>query len=117
MNVKKRFKNKKIGVLFGGLSAERNISILTGKAVLKALRDLKLNAVGINVDRNISAKLKSKKIDFAFIALHGPWGEDGTIQGLLEIMQIPYTGCGVLSSALSINKIYSKEQFSISKMQ
>lgn len=108
MDIRKRLKNTKIGVLYGGLSAERDISILSGKAVLKALKELKLNAVGIDVDRDVASKIKKNKIDFAFIALHGPWGEDGTIQGMLDIMGIPYSGDGVLAQAVAINKVYSK---------
>ncbi|MBN1621922.1 MAG: D-alanine--D-alanine ligase [Endomicrobiales bacterium] len=111
MNIKSWLKNKKIGVLYGGLSAERDISILTGKAVLKALKEEKCNVVGIDAGRDSASQIKRSRIDFAFIALHGPWGEDGTIQGMLEIMGIPYSGCGVLASSLALNKIYSKRIF------
>jgi len=104
-------KNKKIGVLLGGLSPEREISLLTGNAVLGAIRKLGLSAEGIDVDRNIAATLKEKRIDLAFIALHGTYGEDGTIQGLLEYAGIPYTGSGVLASALAYDKVKSKEVF------
>jgi D-alanine-D-alanine ligase len=88
-------KKKKIGVLMGGLSPEREISLKTGKAILRGLLEKKFQAVGIDVDREIPARLVEENIDVAFIALHGPWGEDGTIQGLLEVMGIPYTGSGV----------------------
>jgi D-alanine-D-alanine ligase len=69
------------------------------------------NAVGIDAGSDLPQKLKSKKIDFVYNALHGPWGEDGTVQGMLEIMNIPYSGCRVLASALAIDKEYSKRVF------
>lgn len=106
-------KNKKIGVLLGGLSPEREISLLTGNAVLGAMRKLGLSAEAIDVDRNIAATLKEKRIDLAFIALHGTYGEDGTLQGLLEYAGIPYTGSGVLGSALAYDKVKSKEIFKV----
>jgi D-alanine-D-alanine ligase len=111
MNVKQRLKNKKIGVLFGGMSAERDISVLTGKAVLKALENQGLNAVGIDAGKDLAESIKKEKINFAYIALHGPLGEDGTVQGLLEVMRIPYSGCRVLSSAIAMNKVFSKRIF------
>ncbi|MDR1087219.1 MAG: D-alanine--D-alanine ligase [Endomicrobium sp.] len=106
-----KLKNKKIGVLYGGLSSEREISIKSGKAVLMALEKLKLKAVGIDVDENISEKTRKANIDLAYIVLHGPMGEDGTIQGMLEIMGIPYTGCGVFASAVFMDKDISKKLF------
>jgi D-alanine-D-alanine ligase len=106
-----KLKNKKIGVLYGGLSSEREISIKSGKAVLMALEKLKLKAVGIDVDENISEKARKANIDLAYIVLHGPMGEDGTIQGMLEIMGIPYTGCGVFASAVFMDKDISKKLF------
>jgi D-alanine-D-alanine ligase len=108
VNIYKWLKNKKIGVLYGGLSAERKISILSGRAVYKALYDLGLNVTAIDAGREVASALRKNKIDFAYLALHGPYGEDGKIQGLLEVMGIPYTGCGVLSSAICMNKIYTK---------
>jgi D-alanine-D-alanine ligase len=104
-------KNKKIGVLMGGLSAEREVSLNSGAAVLKALTAQGFNAVGIDVGRDLAAQLSSEKIEVAFIALHGRFGEDGSVQGVLELMGIPYTGSGVLASALAINKIFSKTVF------
>ena len=104
-----KLKNKKIGVLYGGTSSEREISLKSGKAVLSALKRLKLNAVGIDAGIDTACKIKHAKIDLAVIMLHGPMGEDGTIQGLLEIMKIPYTGCGVFSSSASMDKIISKQ--------
>jgi D-alanine--D-alanine ligase len=107
----KEMKNKKIGVLYGGTSSERNISLKSGKAVFNALKRLKFKAVAIDVDKNVAEKIKKEKIDFAFIALHGPVGEDGTIQGMLEVMGVPYTGCGVFASSASMDKAVSKKMF------
>ena len=107
----KRWKHKRIGVLMGGISREREISLKTGAAILKALREGEHNAVGIDVSLDIVQQLVEERIDAAFIALHGRWGEDGTVQGLLELLQIPYTGSGVLASALAMNKIKAKEIF------
>jgi D-alanine-D-alanine ligase len=112
----KKINNKKIGVLYGGLSSEREISINSGKAVLNALKKLKLNVCGINVDKNIAEKIKAAKINIAYIVLHGSMGEDGTLQGMLEIMGIPYTGCGVISSAMSMDKNISKCLLKYSKI-
>jgi D-alanine-D-alanine ligase len=106
-----KIKDKKIGVLMGGLSPEREISLSSGNAVLQALKRKKLNAVGIDVDNKIASSLVKNKIEVAFIALHGVYGEDGAIQGLLEYAKIPYTGPGVLASALAYDKVKSKEVF------
>lgn len=92
----------------GGASAERAISLRTGRAVLKALRTKNYNACAIDTSRSITQALLKKNIELAFIALHGKGGEDGTIQGTLEIMQIPYTGSGVLASALAMHKGMTK---------
>ncbi len=97
-----------IGVLMGGISAEREISLRSGEAITKALRDSGYDVCPIDVGHDIAERLISKQLGVAFIALHGRFGEDGTIQGMLEIMGIPYTGSGVLASALSIDKIISK---------
>ncbi len=104
-------KEKKIGVLMGGLSPEREISLKTGNAILKALAEKAYHVMGINVDRTIAARLEQENVEVAFIALHGPWGEDGTVQGLLEIMGIPYTGSSVLASAMAMDKEVSKKMF------
>jgi len=106
-----KLKTRKIGVLSGGSSHEREISLRTGDAVYKALVSLGLNVTKIDVDRNIASRLAKERVDVAFIALHGKLGEDGTIQGLLEIMGIPYTGSGVLASALALDKTYTKKVF------
>lgn len=102
-------KEKKIGVLMGGLSREREVSLRSGQAILAALLKLGYRAVGIDVDRDIASKLRSEGIEIAFLALHGRYGEDGSIQGLLEILGIPYTGSSVLSSALGLDKHLTKE--------
>jgi D-alanine-D-alanine ligase len=109
-------KNKKIGVLCGGTSSERDISLMSGKAVFAAIKRLGLKTVLIDVNKNVAEKLKKEKIDIACIMLHGTPGEDGTIQGLLEVMGIPYTGCGVFSSSASIDKIVSKKMFEYAKI-
>ncbi|MDH5761536.1 MAG: D-alanine--D-alanine ligase [Nitrospinota bacterium] len=104
-------RNKNIGVLMGGLSPERDVSLTSGKEIFRAIKNRGLNAEMIDVDHKIGATLVEKKIDLACIALHGTWGEDGTIQGILEYLKIPYTGSGVLGSAIAYNKVVSKEIF------
>lgn len=98
----------KIGVLYGGESAERAISLRSGEAVLAALKNLGADVVGIDVrfDKELFSRLA--EIDFAMIALHGRGGEDGVIQGLLEILKIPYSGSGVAASALAMDKLRTK---------
>ncbi len=102
-------RTQRIGVLMGGMSAERDVSLQTGSAILRALLSMGYTAVPIDVDTNITATLAENSIDIAFIALHGILGEDGTIQGLLEVAGIPYTGSGVLASAVAINKVTTKK--------
>lgn len=104
-------KKKRIGVMMGGLSREREISLRTGKAILRALTEKGYQALAIDVSQDIAETLIKEKIDIAFIALHGRFGEDGTIQGMLELMRIPYTGSGVLASALALHKIMAKKFF------
>ncbi len=99
----------KIGVLYGGVSAEREVSLKTGSAVLNSLNRMGYEAIGVDVGLDLPAQLKESAIDLAFIALHGRFGEDGRVQGLLEMLQIPYTGSGVLSSSLSIDKVATKK--------
>jgi len=103
--------DKKIGVLLGGLSAEREISLKTGNAALRALKSLGYHAVAIDVDPTLPQKLLDAGIDVAFVALHGRFGEDGRVQGLLEMLQIPYTGSGVMASSMAIDKVMTKQQF------
>jgi D-alanine-D-alanine ligase len=104
-------KSRKIGVLLGGLSAERDISLRSGEAILGALQERGYDACPIFVDRDVDLVLRQSSIDVAFLALHGRYGEDGCIQGLLELMGIPYTGSGVLASGLAMNKAKAKEIF------
>jgi len=106
-------KNRRIAVLMGGPSSEREISLKSGNCVLKALKEAQLNVTAFDVNRELPDRLIKEKIDLVFIALHGKPGEDGTIQGMLDILNIPYTGSGVLASALSMNKIASKRLFQI----
>lgn len=109
MNNLEAMKKMKTAVLMGGLSAEREISLKTGNAVLKALLENGCNAVAIDVGRELPAQLREEQVELAFICLHGRFGEDGTVQGLLEMMQIPYTGSGVMSSSMAIDKVVSKQ--------
>jgi D-alanine-D-alanine ligase len=105
-------KDKKIAVLCGGLSSEREVSLKSGKAVHSALiSNGYKNAVLIDVDYDIAKKLIDEKIDICFNALHGKFGEDGCIQGLLNMMNIPFTGSGVTSSAICFDKVISKYIF------
>src|SRR5512147_1808215 len=103
--------DKKIGVLMGGLSSEREVSLSSGNAILSALREKGYHPVAIDVDRDVAEKLHAQSVELAFIALHGKFGEDGAIQGMLEVMGIPYTGSGVLASAIGMNKTVSKQVF------
>ncbi|MBC7962241.1 MAG: D-alanine--D-alanine ligase [Steroidobacteraceae bacterium] len=107
----KNIRNKKVAVLMGGLSAERDVSLNSGAAVQRALLAQGFNAIAIDVGRDLAEVLKRESIEAAFIALHGRYGEDGCVQGLLELLRIPYTGSGVLASALAMHKLYSKQVF------
>lgn len=105
----------RIGVLMGGASSEREVSLKSGKAVLQALEGLRLEVTAVDIpnhriEDNIDL-LKSKKLDCAFIALHGRFGEDGQIQEILEMLKIPYTGSGVLASRLAMDKAASRQIF------
>jgi len=100
---------KKIGVLLGGISAEREISLRTGKAALAALQQLGYQAVAVDVGTDLPAQLREAEVEVAFITLHGRFGEDGRVQGLLEMLQIPYTGSGVLASSMAIDKVVTKQ--------
>lgn len=99
----------RVGVLFGGLSAEREISLQSGAAVIAALVEAGVDHVAIDVGNNIIADIQAAKIDRAFLILHGPGGEDGRIQALLEFLNIPYTGSDVASSALAMDKLRTKQ--------
>jgi D-alanine-D-alanine ligase len=99
----------RVAVLFGGKSAERAISLKSGAAVLQALQSAGVNAIGIDAGDDLLQRLAAEKIDRAFIVLHGRGGEDGSMQGLLECAGIPYTGSGVLASALAMDKLRTKQ--------
>ena len=99
----------RVGVLYGGTSSEREISLLSGQATYAALKNLGINAVAIDAQDNVLQQLIQHELDYVFIALHGPGGEDGTVQGALEYLQLPYTGSGVLASALAMDKQRCKQ--------
>jgi len=99
----------RVGVLFGGRSGEREISLMSGSGVLEALLKKGVDAHAFDSGLRCPTELAKEKFDRVFIALHGRYGEDGTIQGLLELLNLPYTGSGVLASALSIDKIATKQ--------
>ncbi len=98
----------KVAVLMGGPSAEREVSLKSGNAVLAALKRRGVDAHGIDADQSSLHLLEKGKFDRVFIALHGRWGEDGVIQGALEVLGIPYTGSGLLGSALGMDKLRTK---------
>ena len=102
-------KNTKIAVLMGGPSSEAEISRRSGKNIFNALKNLGyINAELVEVDENIAKTLREKNIELVYNAMHGKFGEDGCIQGMLEVMGIPYTGCGVMASAVCMNKEFTK---------
>jgi D-alanine-D-alanine ligase len=103
-----RRKFGKVAVLMGGPSAEREVSLKTGNAVLAALHRQNVTARGIDADKSTLRILEDEMFERVFIALHGRWGEDGVIQGALEVLDIRYTGSGVLGSALAMDKLRSK---------
>ena len=98
----------KVGVVFGGRSAERDISIMSGTGVLNALRARGVDAHPFDPAERSIAELAAEKFDRVFIALHGRYGEDGSMQGVLEQLNIPYTGSGVMASAIAMDKIFTK---------
>src|SRR5262245_21985276 len=104
---------RKIGVIMGGPSSEREVSLKTGRGVLEALRSRGHDVVAIDwrAGESLPAALQQARVEVAFNALHGVWGEDGCVQGLLECMGIPYTGTGVMGSAIAMDKVMSKRIF------
>ena len=98
----------KVAVLFGGTSAERDVSIMSGSGVLKALQSQGVNAFAFDPAERPLQELKAEGVDRCFIALHGRGGEDGTVQGALELLKIPYTGSGVMASSIAMDKIMTK---------
>jgi len=101
--------NGPLAVLYGGWSAEREVSLNSGQAVIEAFTQAGLEVVGIDVDRNVADLLQQQNIAHVFNALHGPYGEDGVIGGLLQFLDIGCTGSGVLASALAMDKMRSKQ--------
>jgi D-alanine-D-alanine ligase len=102
----------RVAVLYGGQAAEREISLTGGTAVLEGLRELDIDAVGLDVDADWIMQIQRIKPDLAFILLHGRGGEDGVVQGALESLSVPYTGSGVLASALAMDKTRCKQFWS-----
>jgi D-alanine-D-alanine ligase len=113
--IKKRVKEAdrfgKVAVLMGGWSSEREISLQSGEAVLDALLRQEIDAFGIDVQRDVLSVLETTDFDRAFIALHGKGGEDGVIQGVLEALDKPYTGSGILASSVSMDKLRTKQMW------
>ncbi len=107
--LRERKDSLKVGVIAGGFSPEREVSLSTGKGIHEALLELGYRSKFIDFSERSIGILKD--LDVAFVALHGKYGEDGTVQGLLELLKVPYTGSGVLSSAIAMDKIYSKKIF------
>lgn len=101
-------RGRRIGVLLGGMSGERPVSLKSGAAVAGALRRRGWDVVEIDVGRDLPAKLVANGVEVAWLALHGEYGEDGCVQGLLEVMGIPYTGSGVCASAVAMDKVATK---------
>ena len=101
-------RSARVGLLYGGMSAERGVSIKSGKAVKAALLARGYDVVAIDVGPDLPAQLRAAGVDVAWLALHGQFGEDGCVQGLLEIMRIPYTGSGVRASAVAMDKVMTK---------
>src|SRR5690349_13089202 len=102
---------KRVGVLMGGWGEEREISLKAGEAVVAALESRGHTVSRIFAGPGLDRALRSAELDVAFLALHGRMGEDGKVQGLLEVLGIPYTGSGVLASALAMNKPFAKKLF------
>ncbi|UAW99009.1 D-alanine--D-alanine ligase [Halopseudomonas nanhaiensis] len=98
----------RVAVLYGGRSAEREVSLKSGAAVLEALQGAGVDAYGIDAGADLAERLVADRPDRVFIALHGRGGEDGSLQGLLESLRLPYTGSGVLASALGMDKLRTK---------
>jgi len=98
----------KVAVLMGGLSAEREVSLMSGAGVLAALQSSGVKAMAFDPAQRPLEDLKQERVDRVFIALHGRYGEDGSIQGALEWLGIPYTGSGVMASAIAMDKVMTK---------
>lgn len=109
-------KQKRIAVVCGGWSSEREVSLRSGEKVFNALKKKGYQVIKIDLDRDFVQTLKKEKIEFVYNILHGCPGEDGTIQGMLDLLQIPYTGSGVLGSAMAMNKIVTKQLFAVNNI-
>jgi D-alanine-D-alanine ligase len=108
------FRGKRVGVIMGGPSSERDVSLNSGRGILNALKTKGYDAVAIDWKGGadgLGEAIRREKIDVAWIALHGTWGEDGCVQGLLECYMVPYTGSGVLASSLAMDKIATRRVF------
>lgn len=113
----KQLKHKKIAVLMGGFSSEREISLRSGKNVTRILQEGGYNAFSLDVREDFIEKIRENKVELAFNVLHGFFGEDGRVQAILEYLGIPYTGSGVEASAIAMNKILSKQIVSLFGIQ
>lgn len=109
-------RTKRIGVLLGGLSAERDVSLRSGEAIAQALESRGFDVARIDAGRDVARRLLDERVEVAFIGLHGRYGEDGCIQGLLESMFVPYTGSGVLASAMAMDKVVTKRIFQLAEV-
>jgi len=101
----------RVGLLYGGTSSEREVSLMSGEAIHQALLNIGVDVVAIDAGDNLLQSLPGYQFDRIFIALHGPGGEDGTLQGALEYLKLPYTGSGVLASALAMDKLRCKQMW------
>jgi D-alanine-D-alanine ligase len=117
MNVRRFLKGKTVGVLYGGTSAEREVSLRSGASVIRALKKEGIRVLPVDVGGDFLNVIRRAKMDIAYIALHGTFGEDGTLQAALETAGIPYTGSGVLASALAMDKLYAKEIFAFNGLK
>ena len=106
-----KWTGKTVAMLYGGRSTEREVSLDSGRSCAEALRKKGYQVVLLDVGLDVAERLRELKVDVAFVALHGRWGEDGCIQGLLESMDIPYTCSGVLASSVGMDKVFSKVLF------
>lgn len=102
-------RKKKVGVVMGGESREKEVSLRSGKKVLESLKRQGFGAIGLRMNKHLASELKNNKVEVVFIALHGGLGENGAVQGLLEVLGLPYTGSGVLGSGLAMNKVVAKK--------
>ena len=102
---------KRVAVIYGGWSSERDVSVTSGKQMAKAARSAGYDVVEIDAGRDLAAQLTEANVDVVLNGLHGPWGEDGCVQGVLEVLDLPYSHSGVLASALAMDKLKSKAVF------